>query len=51
MSDVHMEVVHPLKVIQENIEQSLIEITSNARKIIREVEYLSKEVEEKGEVE
>jgi hypothetical protein len=47
MPDVHMEVVHPLLVIQEDIEQNLIEIPSHTRKIIREVESLSKEVEEK----
>lgn len=51
MSDVHMEVVHPLLVIQENIERNLIEIPSNTRKIIKEVKSLSKEVEEKGDEE
>jgi hypothetical protein len=51
MSDVYIDVVHPLKALQEGIGRNLTEIPSNTRKIIDEIIEISQEIREGNEEE
>jgi hypothetical protein len=46
MSDVYLEIVHPIKTIPEGIDRNLIEIPSNTRRIIEEVEEGNERLDE-----